>query len=95
VHTYHIEIERDLVRRLVNLVFSVFLRSDVLIDPIQDLDSFISPIPGFEGDILILAIPVSAHSPGGEAIDDPSVGFSTDASMTRANKRKATANPIP
>jgi hypothetical protein len=38
----------------------------------QDLDSFISLILGFKGYNLIPAIPVSAHSPGGEAIDDPS-----------------------
>jgi hypothetical protein len=61
----------------------------------QDLDSFISPIPDFEGDIPILTIPVSARSPSGEAIDDPSTRSSADASKTQANKRKAIANPTP
>jgi hypothetical protein len=61
----------------------------------HDLDNFISPIPSFEGDILTLAIPVSTRSPGYEAIDDPSTRSSVGASRTRANKRKATANPTP
>jgi hypothetical protein len=61
----------------------------------QALDSFISPIPGFDGDILIPIIPVSARPPGGEAIDDPAVGANVGASKTQAGKRKATANPTP
>jgi hypothetical protein len=61
----------------------------------QNLGSLISPNPDFEGDIPILAIPVSARSPNDEAIDDPSTGSSDGASKTRANKRKATANPPP
>jgi hypothetical protein len=61
----------------------------------QTLDSFISPIPGFEGDIPILTIPVSACPPGSEAIDDLAVGANAGASKTRAGKRKATANPTP
>jgi hypothetical protein len=61
----------------------------------HDLDSFISPIPSFEGDILISTIPISAHSPGGEAIEDSSTGSSACASKTRAKKWKATANPTP
>jgi hypothetical protein len=61
----------------------------------KDLDSFISPIPGFEGDIPILAILVLTHSLGGKAIDDHSAGSSVGASKTRANKRKATVNPTP
>jgi hypothetical protein len=46
----------------------------------QDLDNFILPIPGFESNIPIPAIPISAH--------DPSVGFSASASRTRDYKRK-------
>jgi hypothetical protein len=61
----------------------------------QDLDIFISPIPSFEGDISIPAIPFSARSPGGEAIDDPSIGSSAGALKTQANKWKATANLTP
>jgi hypothetical protein len=61
----------------------------------QDLDSFISLILGFKGYNLIPAIPVSAHSPGSEAIDDPSARSSADASRTQANNRKATANLTP
>jgi hypothetical protein len=59
------------------------------------LDSFISPIPCFEGDIPIPAIPISACCPGGEAIDDLSVGSNAGASRTQANKRKAIAYVIP
>jgi hypothetical protein len=61
----------------------------------QALDSFISPIPSFEGDIPILAIPVSAQPPGGKADSDPSTGASVGVPRTRASKRKATANPTP
>jgi hypothetical protein len=61
----------------------------------QYLDSFISPIPGFDGDIPILAIPVSARPPGGDAIDDPSSQSIASVSKTQASKRKATANPTP
>jgi hypothetical protein len=57
----------------------------------QDLDNFISPIPSFEGDIPIPAMPISAHPPGDKAIDKPST--ETSASKTRASKQKATANP--
>jgi hypothetical protein len=80
---------------MFSLVFSVLLKSHVLIVRMQDLDSFISPIPGFEGDILILTIPISAHSPGSEAIEDSSTGSSAGASKARAKKWKATANPTP
>jgi hypothetical protein len=61
----------------------------------QDLDSFIAPIPSFEDDILIPAIPISARPPSGEAIDDPSTRSSAGASKTRANNWKATANLTP
>jgi hypothetical protein len=61
----------------------------------RDLDNFISPIPGFDSDILIPAIPVSARPPGGESIEDPSTGSSADAPKTQASKRKAPANLTP
>jgi hypothetical protein len=53
----------------------------------QTLDIFISPIPGFDGDIPILAIVVSAQPPSDESVSDPSTGAS--ASKTRASKQKA------
>jgi hypothetical protein len=40
----------------------------------QDLDNFILPIPGFEGDI-----PILAHDPGIESSKDPSIGSSASA----------------
>jgi hypothetical protein len=54
----------------------------------QDLDSFISPIQGFKGDILIPTIPVSACDPGVEPSQGPSTGSGAGASRTWANKRK-------
>jgi hypothetical protein len=48
----------------------------------QDLDNFISPVPGFDGKIPILAIPVSAQPPGDEPASDPSAGASANASKT-------------
>jgi hypothetical protein len=61
----------------------------------QTMDSFISPIPGFNNDIPIQAIPVLAWTPGDESISDPSVRASAITLKTRAGKRKATANPTP
>jgi hypothetical protein len=50
------------------------------------LDSFISPIPSFEGDIPILAILVSAQPPSGKADSAPSTRASPDVVRTRASK---------
>jgi hypothetical protein len=61
----------------------------------QDLDSFISPIPRFEGDILIPAILISALNPGGESSKDPSVRSNAGASKTQASKRKEPIDPSP
>jgi hypothetical protein len=61
----------------------------------QALDSFISPIPRFEGDIPIPAFPVSARSPSGELASDSSAGASVGALKTRAWKRKTTINLTP
>jgi hypothetical protein len=59
----------------------------------QALDNFISPVPGFDGDILILAIPVLARPLGDEPTSGPSAG--ANALKTWVGKRKATANPTP
>jgi hypothetical protein len=61
----------------------------------QDLDSFISPIPGFEGDISIPATPISTRDPAAESSKDPSARSSASASRTRACKQKAPINPSP
>jgi hypothetical protein len=54
----------------------------------QALDSFISPIPSFEGDILISIVPVLARPPGGESNSDPTAGASANASKTWVGKQK-------
>jgi hypothetical protein len=54
----------------------------------QNLDSFISPISGFEGDILVPAISILARDPGAESSEDPSARSSASALRTRAYKRK-------
>jgi hypothetical protein len=61
----------------------------------QALDSFMSPIPNFNSDILIPVVSILAQSPGDEPTSDPSAGASASGSMTRAGKRKAAANPTP
>jgi hypothetical protein len=61
----------------------------------QALDSIISPIPDFDGDIPTPAIPVSARPPGDESTSDPSNGANASALKTQAGKQKATANPTP
>jgi hypothetical protein len=63
--------------------FFVFLTSYVSFVWMQALDSFISPIPSFNGDILILAVPVLAWSPGDEPMSDPSASASSSASCSK------------
>jgi hypothetical protein len=61
----------------------------------QVLDSFISPVLGFDGDIPIPAILVLDRPPGDESMSDPSVGASASTLKTRVGKRKAIANLSP
>jgi hypothetical protein len=61
----------------------------------QVMDSFISPIPRFEGDIPILAIPISSQSPGGEPANDPSAGARAGALETQTGKLNAATNLTP
>jgi hypothetical protein len=61
----------------------------------QALASFISPVPGFYGDISIPVILVLARPPGDELASDPFTRAGASALKTRAGKRKATANPTP
>jgi hypothetical protein len=61
----------------------------------QAMNNFLSPIPGFIGDVPILAILLSTQSPGNESSSDPSARAGVSALKTRAGKRKATANPTP
>jgi hypothetical protein len=61
----------------------------------QDLDNFILPIPGFEGDIPIPAILISAHDLGVDSSEDPSAVPSASASRTRACKRKSPIDSSP
>jgi hypothetical protein len=59
------------------------------------LDSFISPILGFEGDNPIPAILISTRDPRIESSEDPSTGSHASASRTQACKRKAPIDPSP
>jgi hypothetical protein len=59
----------------------------------QALNSFISPIPGFDGDIPIPTIPILARPPGDEPTSDPVVGASANSLKTQVGKQKATTNP--
>jgi hypothetical protein len=61
----------------------------------QALDSFISPVLGFDGDIPIPDIPVSAWPAGDGSMSDPSIAASANTLKTQAGKREATVNPIP
>jgi hypothetical protein len=61
----------------------------------QALDNFISPVPDFDGDILISAIPILAQSPGNEPTSDPSAGASAGTSKTQAGKQKVITNLTP
>jgi hypothetical protein len=61
----------------------------------QALDNFISPIPDFDDDIPISAIPISSRPPSDESMSDPSVRASASTFKTRAGKQKAIINPIP
>jgi hypothetical protein len=59
------------------------------------LDSYISPIPRFEGDILVPVILVSVRSPSGESASYPSARVSAGASSTRVGKYKPSATLTP
>jgi hypothetical protein len=61
----------------------------------QAFDSFISPVPSFDSDILIPVIPILARPPSDESVSDPSTGASASASKTRSSKWKAAANLTP
>jgi hypothetical protein len=61
----------------------------------QALDIFISPIPGYDGEILIPAITITTWSPSGESANDPSARASAGASKTQTGKRKEAANLTP
>jgi hypothetical protein len=58
-------------------------------------NSFISPVPDFDGEILIPAIPYSASPPSNEPMSDPPTRANASASETPVGKRKASANPTP
>jgi hypothetical protein len=59
MRSYHIELERDSVRRHSFNQHCNFLKSYYSHVWMHAFDSFMSPILGFEGDIPIPAIPVS------------------------------------
>jgi hypothetical protein len=61
----------------------------------QDLDSFVSPIPSFEDDVPIPAIPISASDPGAEPSEEAPTGSSASTLWTRASKQKVHINPNP
>jgi hypothetical protein len=61
----------------------------------QALDNFISPIPNFDGDILIPVAPVSARPPGDESMSDPFAGANASSLKAQVGKWKATANLTP
>jgi hypothetical protein len=88
VRSFHIRVEKDPVRRPGQYNFLIPLKSYVSFVWMKVLDSFISPIPRFDGDIPILAIPVLAQPPS-----DPSAGASASGLKTGVGKRKATTNP--
>jgi hypothetical protein len=93
VSSYHIGVERDPVRYPSFNQHYNFLKSQYSYIWMQALDSFISPIPGYEVDIPIPTIPVLAQSPSGESASDLSARAHVKASRTRAGKRKAATNP--
>jgi hypothetical protein len=57
------------------------------------LDSFVSHIPKFEGDILISAILISTGTPNTEFDDDLAAGPSAGLIRTHDSKWKAIATP--
>jgi hypothetical protein len=95
MHSYHIGVERDPIRRSCLNQYCYPLKSYIVNVWMHALDNFIFPIPGFEEDIPIPAIPVSARSPSDRLASDPSARASAGASKTHAGKQKATANPTP
>jgi hypothetical protein len=95
VRSYHIDVKMDPVRCPVSLSLFYFLEISRLDCLNAGFGQFHFTMSGFEGDILIPAIPVSAHPPGSKATVDPSAGSSASASKTWGTKQKATVNPTP
>jgi hypothetical protein len=61
---------------------------------LQALDNFIAPIPGFEGEMPILAVPILARTPSAESVITTSKGPSAGSLKTQAVKRKV-ASTLP
>jgi hypothetical protein len=61
---------------------------------LQALDNFIAPIPGFEGEMPILAVPILARTPSAESVITTSKGPSARSLKTQAGKRKV-ASTLP
>jgi hypothetical protein len=61
----------------------------------QALNNFISPIIGIDGDIPMIAVPVSAQSPSDEPTSDPSTRASASGSTTQVGNWKAATNLTP
>jgi hypothetical protein len=95
VHFYHTGVERHPVRHPDRTVTFCFYKILYLGCWYASFGQFHFSHLGFEGDISIPAILVSAEPPRGEADSDPSTGASAGALRARAGKRKATANLTP
>jgi hypothetical protein len=59
----------------------------------HDLDSFLSPIHRFEGDVSIPAILILARDPSTESSEEALAGSSASTPRTRAYKRKVHVDP--
>jgi hypothetical protein len=61
----------------------------------QALDNFIALILGFEGEMSIPTIPISAQTPSAKSVGASSKGPSAGSSKTRADKHKVASTPLP
>jgi hypothetical protein len=89
VHSYHLGVDQDPVRRF-SLIFINFLLFTYLLHvQFQVLDSFFSTIPNFKTD----SYSILAWTRSVESADDSLAGHGAGSSRTRAGKRKAVNTP--
>jgi hypothetical protein len=92
-------VERDPIRCLDYSSFVLFFSwSNILFvkcRPWSNILFVIAPIPGFEGDVPILAIPLPTRPSDSQTVDDSAVETSANRPKTRTGKHKAPVIPNP
>jgi hypothetical protein len=89
VHSYHLGVDRDPVRRFSLIFINFILLTYLLHVQFQVLDSFFSTIPSFKTN----SDSISAQTESAKSADESLVGHGARSSRTQTSKRKATDTP--